>query len=156
MRKAGLSSGGIPGGYCGRVSGDPGLSNFLGEIVFQVPGMVVSDIGNNPIEISFSDQSQILLNDGLGTKADISFSSAFFNLSNISGGQAGDEWIEYLKEDGISPEPFEIEVYKDPSAFDGKNIAIFQTVDKQTGIDHYEISEQKEGEQEEWKEAKSP
>ena len=30
-------AGGIPGGYCGKIPGDPGLSNTVGRIVFPCP-----------------------------------------------------------------------------------------------------------------------
>ena len=44
-------SGGIPGGYCGRIPGDPGDSNIVARIVFAVPAMTVAITvhGRSPI-----------------------------------------------------------------------------------------------------------
>jgi len=57
-----------------------------------------------------------------------------------------------LKKDTIPPEPFSIEIYKEPLIFDGKYFLIFSAVDKQTGIDFYEA---KEGDNS-WQKQKSP
>ena len=57
-----------------------------------------------------------------------------------------------LTEDKIPPEPFGILVLKDPQVFEGKYFITFNTQDKQTGIDHYEV---KEGNKD-WKIAESP
>lgn len=43
--------------------------------------------------------------------------------------------------DGTPPEPFEPEIAKDPSMFEGKYFLSFATTDKTSGIDHYEIIE---------------
>ena len=46
-------AGGIPNGYCGRIAGDPRLTNVVAELVFRVPGLTIG-AGNNPIaNISF-------------------------------------------------------------------------------------------------------
>ena len=50
-------------------------------------------------------------------------------------------WLQAIQNDIISPEPFRVGVYKDPSLFEGKLFAVFSTVDKQTGVDHYEVAE---------------
>jgi hypothetical protein len=144
-------SGGIPGGYCGRIPGDPGSSNLLGEIIFRIPGMMVREPGENTAEVKFSDTSQILLNDGLGTKAKLTSQGAVFEILSKSEPSL-DEWQEEIEKDIVPPEPFEIEVNQEPSIFEGKYFITFSTTDKQTGLDYYEV---KEGEGD-WKEAKSP
>jgi len=58
--------------------------------------------------------------------------------------------------DSVPPEPFELEIGKDPSIFEGKNFLSFATTDKTSGIDYYEISETKGNGQEILKKAKSP
>ena len=63
-------AGGIPNGYCGRIPGDPRLTNIILEIIFQAPAFAVGvgerdDIAN----ISFSDETSVLLNDGSGSPA---------------------------------------------------------------------------------------
>ena len=54
--------------------------------------------------------------------------------------------------DTQKPEPFQAEIGKDPSVFEGKYFLSFSTTDKLSGIDHYEIKEGKK----EFKESKSP
>ncbi len=144
-------SGGIPGGYCGRIPGDPGASNLLGKIIFRVPGMMVSQLGIPLAQISFLENSQVLLNDGLGTKAELTLQGASFTIIDKSEA-VKDEWREELKKDNIAPELFEIEVHQYPAIFEGKYFITFFTSDKQTGIDYYEV---KEGSQD-WKKAESP
>ena len=68
-------SGGIPGGYCGVLSGDPGRSDILGKIAFRV-----KDINETKVtEIKFSSDSQILLNDGKGSLGKL---TVFLPLAN--------------------------------------------------------------------------
>jgi hypothetical protein len=62
------------------------------------------------------------------------------------------EWREKLLNDTSPPEPFEIQIQKNPAIFDGKYFIVFYTTDKETGVDYYMV---KEGERE-WKIAKSP
>ena len=52
-------SGGIPGEYCGRIPGDPVLSNVIGKIVFSVIGSE-----NTSATVSILDTSSVYLNDG--------------------------------------------------------------------------------------------
>lgn len=143
-------SGGIPGGYCGRIIGDPGQSNLLGRIIFKV-----KEMGGNPTsaQIEFLDSSRVLLNDGLGTKAKLSVEKAVFTVFPQRAEVLKREWQRELEEDKISPESFIIEVNKDSNLFGGKYFLIFQAQDKQTGIDHFEV---KEADFAAWVEAKSP
>lgn len=144
-------SGGIPGGFCGRIPGDPGPSNILGQIVFQIPSLSISQEKENVFEIKFSENSQVLLNDGLGTPAKLTTQGAIFKiLPKIE--PSKDEWREKLAQDDIPPEVFEIQALQDPTIFEGKYFIIFHTVDKQTGLDCYEV---KEGDRE-WTKAESP
>lgn len=142
-------AGGIPGGFCGILPGDPGKSNLLGKIVFRAKGISKEQLS---AELRFSDASRILLNDGFGTSAELKNEKAVFSiLSGIP--EAGrQEWQEELKKDRTSPEPFEIEIIQDPSVFDNQYFIIFQAQDKQTGIDYYEIKEGKN----DWQRGESP
>jgi len=144
-------SGGIPGGYCGRIPGDPGLTNVVGEIWFFIPSMIVGEVKEKEVEIKILETSQVFLNDGKGTKAKVNFQNSKIKILPSSG-EATNQWKEKLAKDGIPPEPFEIQIQKDPLIFDGKYFIIFHTTDKQTGIDYYMV---KEGERE-WKIASSP
>lgn len=131
---------GLPGGYCGKIPGDPGESNILGTMVFKLKNK--SDIGQWPgqIEMAFAPDTQALLNDGLGTPAKLTLSKSSIKISNRSANQ-NDEWQKQISQDKIAPETFEIEVNNDPEIYDGKFYIIFSTVDKQSGIDHYEVQE---------------
>ena len=145
-------AGGIPGGYCGPLLGDPGESNLLGKIIFKV-----KDSGEQfSATLKFLNSSQVLLNDGMGTPAKLSSRGAVFNIKEVRPpGEVEpqkDEWQEELEKDKIPPEPFEIKINQEPAAFDGKYFIIFSTTDKQSGIDYYEV---KEGGKD-WKEADSP
>lgn len=125
-------SGGIPGGYCGRVSGDPGLTNILGKAVFSplVP--------SSSTRIEFFENSEVLLNDGAGTKAEAEYRGA---QVTITAGEGDNEWLSDIRADAVAPEDFTIELDRDPVAYDGKYFIAWSTVDKQSGIDHYEVLE---------------
>lgn len=139
--------GGIPGGYCGRIPGDPGESNLLGKIIFKVGETKI-----NQAEIKFLDTSQVLLNDGFGTPAKLTTKGAILTILAEKLEVPKDEWQEELEKDNIPPESFEIEIHQDPAIFEGKYFITFSTTDKQTGVGYYEV---KEGDRD-WKEAESP
>ena len=61
-------SGIIPGGYTGRLAGDPGKSNLLGIAIFQVKKQK-----KETTLIDFLANSQAFLNDGQGTKTTLTF-----------------------------------------------------------------------------------
>lgn len=139
-------SGGIPGGYKGKIIGDPGTSNLILKIAFKVKDLSEDRKGY----ISFSDTSQVYLNDHKGSLADLKKEGS--SLDFVLGEEREDEWQEMLERDKVSPEPFVLEIRKDEDIFEGRYFLVFSTTDKQTGIDHFEI---KEGEKE-WKKGKSP
>lgn len=138
-------SGGIPGGYCGKILGDPNPTQILVKVSFQA---------NNKGEakINFLDGSQVLLNDGLGTPTKITTKGAVFNILPGKLEIPKNEWQKEIKKDNIPPEFFEIEIHQEPSVFNGKYFIVFFTTDKQTGIDYYKV---KEGRRE-WKIAQNP
>ena len=128
-------SGGIPGGYCGRIPGDPVVSNVLGKLVFTA-------LSKNPrqIQIRIASSSEVYLNDGLGTKAPLTLRNAVVTLG-ASSTQSENPWLSEVKADTLPPDPFTIQVQSTGGVFGGKYFLIFSTVDKQSGIDHYEIFE---------------
>ncbi len=135
--------GGLPGGYCGRVAGDPTLSNKLATIYFRFPTSTAITSSSVPqtADISFVSTTRAVLNDGLGTLADLTTAGASY--TQILKGQyaAQNVWQEAIQNDTTPPEPFSVGVYRDQSLFGGQLFAVFSTVDKQTGIDHYEVAE---------------
>jgi hypothetical protein len=140
-------SGGIPGGYCGKIPGDPGVSNVVGTLVFKIPSFSVSASGSNRLGLSFNAaKTRALKNDGVGTADALITKEAEFFVSP-SGALPLNEWQSILKNDTIPPEPFVIEILKDPNLFDNKYYVVFSTTDKQSGLDRYEVLEIKPGEE---------
>lgn len=116
-----------------------------------MPGLLITEKEKDIVEIRFLEDSQVFLNDGLGTEAKLTLKGAEFEIvEGVS--SLADDWEKEVLEDKIPPEPFEILVSKDPKIFEGKYFIIFQTVDKQTGLDYYEVKEGKK----EWQLAQSP
>ena len=145
-------SGGIPAGYCGKMPQDPNASNLLGKIIFKVRGANANLTNETIANLKFLENSQVLLNDGMGTPAELISQEANFTISPEKLETPKNEWQEKLEKDIIPPEPFKIEIYQDQSTFEGKYFIAFSTTDKQTGINYFEI---KEG-TEDWKITKSP
>lgn len=133
--------GGTPGGY----SGD----GILGRIIFRAKK-------EGEAKVKFNDNCQVLLNNGLGTLAELKIEGGTFEVLAQKREVPENEWEKLLKEDKIPPEPFEIKIGKDPSIFDGKYFIVFSTFDKETGIDYYEVSEIKGGQQEVWERVQNP
>src|SRR3989344_1850815 len=134
-------SGGIPGGYCGRTSGDPGLTNVLATIPFKfkdIEGLGVEAVVSG--DLRFLDGSKTLLNDGFGTEAKLTLHGGVYALSH-SKEVPRNAWLEAIRADKVPPEVFALEAHRDSSLFGGSYFAVFSTVDKQTGIDHYEVLE---------------
>ena len=136
-------AGGIPNGYCGRISGDPRLTNVLAKVVFQAPGFVIGKSSNSPrAEIKFASETTAYLNDGLGTKARLTTYGALINVLSKPGDKLVNGWQQEVNKDKIKPESFTISLQKDERAFGGKYFIVFNTTDKQTGLDHYEVMEE--------------
>lgn len=127
-------SGGIPGGYCGRVSGDPVLSNILGKVVFTVVG------GQSDAAIHISDASRVYANDGLGSETALTTQDALITLAPQAL-QASNPWVDTVEADSIPPEEFTVDIQSTRGVFDGNYYIVFSTLDKQSGLDHYEIFE---------------
>ena len=116
-------SGITPGG----VSGE---SLLLFSVVFH-------QNNKNQGNISF-DSIKVLKNDGQGTE--IKTSVATLGLpANTSKSIA--DMKDGLAKDTIPPEVFEPDILNNVDSFDNKNLIVFATQDKDSGIDHYEVKE---------------
>lgn len=135
-------AGGIPNGYCGRVDGDPRLTNIIAEIIFRSPGLQIGGSDDNQAYIDFAPETQVLLNDGQGTRAPLNFLGSVITLEKGAGSGIVDDWREVVRGDNVPPEEFSIVLTKDDVAFTGNYFIVFSTTDKQTGISHYEIMEE--------------
>lgn len=133
-------AGGIPNGYCGRVQGDPNLTNVLVEIFFRAPGMQVGGGSERTsATVQFAEATTAYLNDGLGTPATLQTIGANFTLSDNVGSSILDPWSADVQLDDVPPEEFSAEVVRFD---DGNWWLVFNTTDKQTGISHYEVIEE--------------
>lgn len=136
-------SGGIPGGYCGPLSGEVGKPNLLVRFIFRARGIAQAGKENFGT-VEFLKDSEVLLNDGLGTKAKLSLRPSAIEISDTNLGQnPKEEWESELKKDKIPPETFEIEIHHETAIFGGKYFITFFTTDKQTGVDYYRVEEGK-------------
>lgn len=136
-------AGGIPNGYCGRVIGDPRLTNVLAKIIFQSPGFTIGgNSAGTEATVAFGNESTAYLNDGLGTKAELATYPAKIELIATFGETIANNWQNDINADNIIPEEFSISLQKDEKAFSQKYYIVFNTTDKQTGIDHYEVMEE--------------
>lgn len=135
-------AGGIPNGYCGRIAGDPQLTNKIIEIVFvSAKKEILDDDEDVTVEVSFSDTTNAYLNDGFGTVAKLSTLGSSITVKPELGGNSN-EWLELVASDQFAPEPFSISLQKGDGDFSNKYYIVFNTTDKQTGVDHYEIIEE--------------
>lgn len=137
-------SGGIPGGYCGRIAGDPVLSNILGKIVFTVVGTAPEAL------IHISGASKVHASDGAGTEVPLTMQDALITIAP-NATLFENPWIEEVRDDIVPPEAFDVEVQSTRGVFQGNYYIVFATVDKQSGLDHFEIFERGV-----WKTVKSP
>jgi hypothetical protein len=138
-------AGGITNGYCGRVEGDPRLTNVVAEIVFRSPGFMIGGAGESSgpeALIDFAPETQVLLNDGQGTRAELQALGAKFTLADEAGALITDDWRQLVREDNIPPEEFSISFTRDEFAYSGNYFIVFSTSDKQSGISHYEVMEE--------------
>jgi hypothetical protein len=135
-------AGGIPNGYCGRVEGDPRLTNIVAEIIFRSPGFQIGGSDDSEVVIDFAPETQALLNDGQGTQAPLRMIGATYTLDSRPGAELVDDWRASVQGDDLPPEQFSITLTKDETTFSGRNYIVFSTIDKQTGISHYEVMEE--------------
>ncbi len=127
---------GIPAGYCGRASGDPGNTNIVGKLVFQY----IANPGSPDAVVQFLPETEVILNDGYGTKANLDVKN--LTVKYGAGNGLKNEWLTVVGEDTFSPEPFTPQIIQDTSLPEKPYILIFDTIDKQSGIEHYEVVEE--------------
>jgi len=128
-------SGIIPGGYLSK-------KGLILSLVFHS-----LENGGGIVEIK---NITVLANDGKGTPIETTFNNISLqilektNASLISASKSSTpETIISEEKDLIIPETFEPKVVSDSNAYDGKYFLVFATQDKGSGIDHYEVLEQK-------------
>lgn len=137
-------AGGITNGYCGRVEGDPKLTNKLAEISFRYPYTVQETTEARQVAVNFiEDETVVLLNSDQGEPAELTLSGTFLTLEAGKNTEvANDEWLQRVSDDDIPPEKFSLTLVDDGEVYGGKIYITFSTTDKQTGLSHYEIMEE--------------
>jgi hypothetical protein len=132
--------GGIPGGYCGRVVGDAGQTNILAKLVVVGLSQATSSEEGKKSQIVVEPSTKVYLHDGSGTEANITVLGVDVLLQPASS-TPENIWLTDIKSDAIAPELFEIIFVKGPSEGNNKHYIVFNTTDKQSGVDHYEVLE---------------
>lgn len=136
-------AGGIPNGYCGRIPGDPRLTNNVIDLLFQSPGLQIGQTeSGNIAQIEFASESHVLLNDGFGTASAPQLFGASILLTKEAGANLENPWQEAIANDVFPPERFSITLERTENAFSNKYFITFNTTDKQSGINHYEVIEE--------------
>jgi hypothetical protein len=133
-------SGGTPGGYCGKIPGDPGESNIVARLIFKVSDAKTSGSALNNAIIKFASTTRVLLNDGFGTEDKLTIGTSSITILSTSSPEKSN-WKDIIKSDKTLPEPFVIELQSLPNIYNGKYFINFYTTDKESGIDRYEILE---------------
>jgi hypothetical protein len=137
-------AGGIPNGYCGRIVGDPRLTNNIIDIIFQSPGFVIGNklgTSSDMARVEVTDATQAYLNDGFGTRTVVNHYGADIKLNAAAGGTVN-QWGDIVAADEQIPEEFSIALERTENAFNNEYFITFNTTDKQSGIDHYEVIEE--------------
>jgi hypothetical protein len=114
-------SGILPGGY----DGEDGLIFAL--------NMEAGESGRTEVSL---ENVVAFENDGLATPATTTVRSLSFEIKPRSGSST---LIE--SSDREPPESFQPLIAREESIFDGRYFLVFQAVDKQSGLDHYEVAE---------------
>jgi hypothetical protein len=121
-------SGTIPGGFTGK--------GKLFSLVFQA-------VSENPTVAINATELVSLKNDGYGTQVETQ--SAPINFTITQPTDTGDtaEPTTAVTEliDTTPPKEFATQITQDPSLYENNWVAIFETTDPESGIDHYEIQE---------------
>ena len=127
-------SGIMPGGFSGLI--DPMSSDPINNLK---PGLLAELIfvgeGEGSATVSFSKKN-VLANDGLGTYLETNTNSIKINVDKT----IVPSTINI--DDSNPPEQFSITLSEDPLLFNGKYAIIFDTKDKESGINYYEVKEE--------------
>lgn len=135
-------AGGVPNGYCGRIVGDPRLTNTLFSLVVQANPIAPADGKTVEATIAFIEPTQVYLNDGFGTTVTPNVTPSIVTVLPTLSTATSNAWQAAVSADQIKPEEFSIQLAQDPLIANGRYYITFNTTDKQTGVDRYEIIEE--------------
>lgn len=133
-------SGITPGGYQGK-------NGFVLSAIFQTVA-----IGSGSIDIR---ELSVLQNDGKGTSVPVTAIPFQFVVSREGGSE---QPILKKEKDADPPEAFTLEIARDPNLFENRWFVVFASQDKGSGIDYYEVLENRSQniENRSWIQEKSP
>ncbi len=114
-------SGIIPGGYLGE-----------NGAIFTLD---LEAHGTGPAKIEFSNLT-VFGNDGIATPVEVTSAPLVFTIDPRNTSLANPRIPDLFP-----PESFVPEIARNEDIFDNRYFLVFQTVDKQSGIDHYEVAE---------------
>ncbi len=116
----------------GTPSGVFGKKNKVFSIFFKA-----TEVGKVNLSIK---QADVFLNDGKGTKLALLGINEVLDISK-SINESKNELSNLIINDKVLPNPFKIELGKDPNMFDGKYFISFYSTDDMSGINRYEVRE---------------
>lgn len=130
------------------LSTDGNLISFVGGVPggFSIEGATLFKIiveAKKEGTITISPQNMVTyLNDGKGSKAPVKQKPISIKIDPIKPGvPAMNEWSDIIASDVTPPEDFIIVIGQDKTLFEGQKFAFFSALDNQSGISHYEVSE---------------
>jgi hypothetical protein len=130
------------------LSTDGNLISFVGGVPggFSIEGATLFKIiieAKKEGALTITPQNMVTyLNDGKGSKAPVKQKAISIKIDPVKQGiPATNEWNDILASDVTAPEDFIIVIGQDNTLFNGKKFAFFSALDNQSGISHYEVSE---------------
>jgi hypothetical protein len=119
------------------VGGVPGGFTIEGATLFKI---IVQAEQEGTVTISPQDIAAFA-NDGKGTKLPAQGKSLVIQVVPKDATPLTDDWQAIVASDKTAPEAFTVVLGQDASIFDGKTFAFFSALDNQSGVSHYEVSE---------------
>jgi hypothetical protein len=120
------------------VGGVPGGFSIEGATLFKI---IVEAKKEGTVTISPRNFS-VFANDGSGTKIAVKMEGVTLRVTPKEAGvPANNEWLAVVSGDVIPPTDFIVVPGQDVSLFEGKKFVFFSSVDNESGISHYEVSE---------------
>jgi hypothetical protein len=130
------------------LSTDGNLISFVGGVPggFSIEGATLFKIiveAKKEGTITITPQNMVTyLNDGKGGKVPVKQKPISIKIDPAKQGvPANNEWNSIIASDVNPPEDFIIIIGQDKALFDGKKFAFFSALDNQSGISHYDVSE---------------
>ncbi len=120
------------------IGGVPGGFSIEGATLFK---MIVEAKKEGLVTIAPQNVS-VFLNDGKGTKVPVQLKGVNINVvAKKPSTNNQNDWVSIVSQDTIPPEDFIIVSGQESNLYNGKKFVYFSAIDNQSGIDHYDVSE---------------